>query len=383
MKIIQILMLGILFTSCSDKENKKDIKPAQQQLQARGNTIVFDAEQVKNGGIDTGRIPLHELSGTIRVNGQVDVPPENLIAVNVPLGGFLKRTTMLPGQPVRKGQILAEVQNQDYITIQQDYLTAVSKIVFFKEELERQKVLSQQGASPVKLYQQSVSEYASEQAQAAGLSQKLRLLGINPRTLTPATIRSVISITAPINGFVSRVNVSTGKYINPSEVLMELVNTSDIHAALTVFEQDISRIRIGNLVRITLPSQPGKVYPGKVILIGHMLDTAHSVMVHCHFLKTDKTLLPNMFIQANINARSQNIVAVPDNALVSFGGQKYVFMASPKGKQTLFSMLPVEVGIQQQGWNEIHLKKPELLKKSFVLNGAFSILAAMKNTGGD
>ncbi|MDB5006825.1 MAG: hypothetical protein JWP45_1218 [Mucilaginibacter sp.] len=299
------------------------------------------------------------------------------------MGGFLKRTTMLPGEPVHKGEVIAQVANQDYITMQQNYLTSISKITFLKQELERQRILSQQQASPLKLYQQSQADYNSEQAQAAGLAQKLRMIGIDPEKLTPSGIKSVVNILSPISGFVSKVNISMGRYINPTDVLMELVNTDDIHAALTVFEQDIPKIAIGNAVSINLPSLPEKSYPGKVILIGRMLDTTHSVMVHCHFLKTDKNLLPNMFLQATIETKPQNSMALPDAALASFEGKMYAFIADKKGSGTQFSMVPVNIGVKENGWNEVHFNKPELKDNRFVLKGAFSILSAMKNTGDD
>jgi cobalt-zinc-cadmium efflux system membrane fusion protein len=385
MKSIYIILVFAFFISaCGSKQDKKGQEPVQQQqTKAKGNTIVFTPEQSKNGGVDTGILPTHLLTTAIHVNGQVDVPPENLIAVNVPMGGFLKKITLLPGEHVVKGQIIAQIENQDYITIQQDYLTTISKITYLKQELERQKILSQQQASPLKLYQQSQADYSSQVAQAAGLAQKLKLIGINPNSLTPSTIRSTLSIHSPITGYVSQVNVSVGRFINPTDILMELVDTDDIHAALTVFEQDIAKISIGNAVKINLPSVPDKTYPGKVILIGRVLDTSRSVMVHCHFLKTDKNLLPNMFIQATIESKPQKTLAVPDAALVNYSGQKGIFIATKSGKNISYSLLPVEVGVQQDGWNEIKLSKPELQDKIFVLKGAFSILSAMKNTGDD
>lgn len=378
-----MLLLASLLFSCGSNDQKQKDEPKTQQPKEKDNSITFNTEQIKNGGIDTGRLSMHQLSGFVQVNGQVDVPPENLISVNVPLGGFLKQTKMLPGQPVHRGQVLAVVENQDYITIQQDYLSASSRMVFLKQEMVRQKELSQQQASPLKIYQQSQADYNSEAAQAAGTAQKLKLLGINPQQLTPSSIRPFVYITSPISGFVSKVNVNTGKYINPTDVLMELVNTSDIHAALTIFEQDILKIKIGSKVKITLPSIPGQTYPGKVILIGRMLDSSRSVMVHCHFLKADPRLLPNMFLQASIETKPQNTLAVPDGALINFGGKPNIFMAQKKHDQMLFSMIPVEVGVQQQGWNEIRLKKPELRNNLFVTKGAFAILSAMKNTGED
>jgi cobalt-zinc-cadmium efflux system membrane fusion protein len=383
MKTTPIILLSLFLAACGAKQDKKTDAPVQQQKQSqdKSNTILFTPEQIKNGGIDTGHIPMHMLATTIHVNGQVDVPPKNLIAINIPFGGFLKNTSMLPGEPVRKGQVIAVVENQEYVTLQQDYLTAVSKATFLKQELERQRILSAQQASPLKLYQQSLADYNSQQAQSAGLAQKLIMLGINPRKLTPASIRPIIYINSPITGYVSKVNVNIGKYINPTDVLMELVNTSDIHAALTVYEQDIAKIAIGNSVKISFPSIPGKTYPGQVILIGRMLDTGHSVMVHCHFLKSDKNILPNMFLQASIETKPQSTLAVPDDAIVNYSGQHCVFMSASHGKDLLFNMIPVTVGVQQDGWSQVQLSKPELKDRSFVLKGAFSILSAMKNVG--
>jgi len=383
MKTNYIFILALLLFGCGSSSDKKaKDAPKQQQPKEKDNSITFTPEQIKNGGVDTGRLAMHKLSGYVHVNGQVDVPPENMISVNVPLGGFLKRTTMLPGEPVHKGQILATVENQDYITLQQDYLTATSRMVFLKQELVRQRELSQQQASPLKLYQQSLADYNSEQAQASGLAQKLKLLGIDPQKINAASIRPFVYVVSPISGYVSKVNVNTGKYINPTDVLMELINTSDIHAALTIFEQDIAKIKIGSKVEIKLPSITDKTFPGKVILIGRMLDSSRSVMVHCHFLKTDPRLLPNMFLQASIETKPKSTLAVPDGALINFSGKPYIFSAQKKqGNQMLFSMIPVEVGVKQDGWNEITLKKPELENQLFVLKGAFSILSAMKNTG--
>lgn len=382
MKIYYILLSAFLLVSCGSGNKEKDKgKDEAKKPQENTNSVVFNAEQIKNGGVDTGKLPNHAMSGTIKVNGEVDVPPENLLYVNVPMGGFLKRTSMLPGEPVKKGQILAEIQNQEYITIQQDYLTSVSKMTYLRQEMERQKLLSAQQASPLKLYQQSQADYNSEQAQAAGLAQKLRLLGINPTTLNTSNIRSTISIYSPMSGFISKVNVNIGKYINPTDVLMEIVNIDDIHAALTVFEQDISKIAIGNKVKISLPSLPDRTYPGKIILIGRMLDSSHSVMVHCHFLKTDKNLLPNMFLQATIDTKPLETVAVKDDALVNFSGKRYLFVATPQKGGTKFLMTPVEVGVQENGWNQVNLKKTDLQHKTFVLKGAFAILSAMKNSG--
>lgn len=382
MKFRLLIISCLLLTwGCGNKQEKQAQETQQKKPKGNPNEIAFTPQQMKNGGVDTGRLPKHKLSSAITVNGQVDVPPQNLISVNVPLGGFLKRTNMLPGEEVRKGDILAWIENQDYVTMQQEYLSAKSRLVFLEQEQARQKELSSQQASPLKMYQQTVSEYKSVAAQTSALAQKLGLIGISVKNLSSATIQAEVPVRSPIHGFVSKVGVNVGRYVNPTDVLMELVDTDDIHAALTVFEQDIPRIKIGTPVTLSLPSMPDKTYPGKVILIGRMLDSNRSVVVHCHFLKSDRNLLPNMFLQGKIQAMPKEVSALPDDALVSFENKTYAYTARKNGGKTMFELIPVKTGTKEDGWNEVTFDKPVSPQEIFVLKGAFSLLSAMKNTG--
>ena len=71
-----------------------------------------------------------EISSILKLNGIVDVPPQNMVSISVPLGGYLRSTSLLPGMHVRKGDVIAVMEDQQYIQLQQDYLTAKAKIGF-------------------------------------------------------------------------------------------------------------------------------------------------------------------------------------------------------------------------------------------------------------
>ncbi len=237
----------------------------------------------KNGGIQTGKLEEQSISSVLKVNGKIDVPPQNMVSISVPLGGYLQSTKLLEGMYVSKGQVLAVMQDQQYIQLQQDYLTARAQLVYNESEYNRQKELNQSKATSDKVFEQTKAAYQTQNILVKSLEQKIKLIGINPNKIGANSISRSINIYSPINGFVSAVNVNIGKYVNPSDVLFELVNPSDIHLALTVFEKDINKLFIGQKLAAYTNNQPEKKYPCTIILISKNLSGERAAEVHCHF----------------------------------------------------------------------------------------------------
>lgn len=103
-----------------------------------------------------------------------------------------------------------------------------------------------------------------------GLSERLRLININPDKLNEETISRSVPIYSPINGFVSAVNVNIGKYVNPSDILFELINPDDIHASLVVFEKDLPAVLPKQKVKVSFVEDPKTEYDCEVLLVTKM-----------------------------------------------------------------------------------------------------------------
>lgn len=371
-QLIILLNISLLLAACggSNKEEQKtEIKTVE-------NVVALTDAQLKNAGVQTGKIEQKSISSILKVNGKIDVPPQNMVSISVPLGGYLKSTKLLPGMHVTKGESIAIMEDQQYIQLQQDYLTAKAKLVFAKQEFERQKELNQSKASSDKVYQQSVADYTSLEILVKSLSEKLKLIGINPSNINISNISKSINIAAPINGFVSKVNVNIGKYVNPAEVLFEIVNPADIHLVLAVFEKDVNKLFIGQKLIAYTNSNPEKKYPCEIILIGKDFSDDKSVEVHCHFANYDKTLIPGMFMNAEIEVKSSDAIVLPSDAIVSFENKQYVFIA--KGNNQ-FEMMEVKTGNTENGFTEIMIDE-NLAKETFVFKGAYNLLMKIKNT---
>lgn len=325
-RICLFISIAIL-TACSNKKTEvtgNENHESAEETEVR--TVSLTKEQVDNSEIKTGVIEKKNVNGVLKVNGKLDVPPQNLVSVSAPIGGFLRSTEMLEGMYVKKGQAVAILEHPEIVQLQQDYVEAKSKFDYLVQELKRQQELNKEHVNAEKVLQQTQSEYTVVQARYKALEEKLRIAGIHKDQVLNGNITGTISVVSPINGYVTKVNVNIGKMINQQDVMFEIVDTEHLHAELTVFEKDIASIKEGQRVRFTLANDPNKELTASVHLIGRSFDETRSVRVHCHLDKEDKELLPGMFITAIIELTEVFVDAVPADAIIRENGKEYLFI---------------------------------------------------------
>ena len=298
-----------------------------------------------------------------------------MVSVSFPLGGYLKSTKLLPGMQVRKGEVLAVMEDAQFISLQQDYLIAQSKLALTQAEYARQKDLKADKASSDKVFQQAKSDFETQRITLRALGEKLRLIGLDPEHLTEDKISRTINVHSPISGYVSKVDVNIGKYTAPTDVLFELVNTDDIHLSLTVFEKDVAKLAIGQKVVAYTNDQPAIKHPAAIILVSKDLDENRAAEVHCHFDRYDKSLLPGMFMNAEVTVHTDNAWLVPASAVVRWQNEYFVFMEMSAGQ---YEMEKVEIGLVQ-GEKQQVFPSNDLTGKRLVVKNAYSLLMKMKN----
>ena len=373
-KILALLFIAVLFASCGSKtEETKQEEHHEEEV----SVVELTPEQAKIINLKLGKIEMKDLSGAIKVNGMLDVPPQNLVSISAPMGGFVKSTELLQGMKVNKGQAIVVMQHPDYIQMQQDFLETKSQLEYLELEYNRQQELSKDNVNSQKTLQQAKSQYESMLAKNAGLKSKLMMLGINGEKLTSQTIQNTITITSPISGYVTHVNVNIGMYVNPTDVMFKIVDTEHLHAELTVFEKDVPKIKLGQKVRFTLANETDE-RTATVYLIGREISSDRTVRIHCHLDKEDLDLLPGMYLKAYVEAGTQRLPAIPNEAIVNFEGKDYV--KKKKKEANHFKMLELTKGISELGYTEVEMKEGLSDESLIVINGAYDILAKMKNS---
>ncbi len=372
--IIGVICGIISLTSCKNKKTETQVT-TEAPIE---NEVVLTNAQLKNSKIETGKIEQKAISSILKVNGKIDVPPQNMVSVSVPLGGYLKSTKLLEGMHISKGEVIAVMEDQQYIQLQQDYLTAKAHFVSLENDFNRQKELNESKASSDKVFENAQAEYLSQKILIKSLFEKLKLININPNKLTVSTISRSINIYSPINGFVSTIKMNIGKYANPTDVLFELVNPADIHLALTVFEKDLDKLFIGQKIIAYNNNQSSKKYNCEIILIGKDISPERAVTVHCHFNKYDKTLIPGMYMNADVEISTNNAFVISNDGLVRFEGKQYVFTTTENKK---YFMQEVTTQNTEGGFTQITFPNNNDIKnKTFVTKGAYTLLMKMKNT---
>ena len=351
------------------------------------NVVEMTAAQMKVADVKLGKITRRSISGAIRASGLLDVPPQQVASVSVPLGGFVKSTSLLQGSRVRKGQLIAVIENPEYIQLQQDYLEAVTQSEFTTADYERQLQLSKENINAQKTLQQAKASNQGWLARKNGLHARLKLLHMDINAVENGNITSSVNVYSPLDGFVTEVNVNIGKFVNPTDVLFQIVDTEHLHAELTVFEKDIPKIKIGQKVRFTLANESHE-RTAVVYLIGRQINTDRTIRIHCHIDREDTNLLPGMYLQAFIEAGEVEVDALPDEAVVDFQNKKYIFIP---GDSTVartdtvavsdgrFTMMEVNTGNSEGGYTEMLLPADWNRENAIVVKGAYAILSKAKN----
>ncbi len=364
--------------SCSGPADKTETKTDESPVKAGSAAVRLTDTQIKTAGIDTGYAANRPVANTLRVTGAVDVPPQNMVSISFPMGGYLKSSQLLPGMHVSRGESIAVMEDQQFIQLQQDYLTAKAKLIYAQKDFERQRDLNQSKASSDKLFQQAQADYSSGKILVSSLSEKLRLIGLNPAKLNDGNITRNAAVRSPIDGYVSKVNVNIGKYVNPTDVLFEIVDPRDIHLALDIFEKDVNLLHTGQKVIAYTNSNPDKKFICRIVLIGKDLTDQRKTEVHCHFEQYDKNLLPGTFMNAEIEVTANDVLTLPEEAIVNYQNKSYAFKKN--GKNT-FEMIEVKTGVIKDGYVELNASNSELRSLSFVTKGTYSLLMKLKNTG--
>lgn len=372
-KLIINIALIIFLTSCQGNPPAEETK----QTPVDNTSVYLDSTQLSIAGIATGVPSLQVIHANIKANGKVDVPPQSMISVSFPLGGYLKSTSLLPGAAVKKGEVIAVMEDQSYVQLQQDYLSAKARMEYLEEDLKRQKELSDADAASRKNYQLVLSDFKIQQVLIKSLEEKLKIIGIEPSHLSVNNISRDVPVRSPINGFVTKVNINIGRYVNPADVLFELINPDDIHAAITVFEKDISSIKAGMKVVVMLADQPSVKYNAEVILVSKNIDDARSGIVHCHFENPNHNLLPGMFLVAVFELGNKVTEAIDEEAVVRFDGKEYVFLTK-NGKS--FNLQQVQTGVRENGYVELMPDSAKSWMQTRVaVKGSYALLGMLKN----
>lgn len=383
---------AISFISCKS-DNKTETKETVKTEEEHTAAIEVSEEQMKAVGIELSTVEMKNLNSVVKSSGQLEVPPQNKADVNSLVSGIIKKIMVLEGNYVRQGQTLAVLENTDIVRLQQDYLMLKKEFVYTQQEYQRQKELNTESAGTGKVFQQAASKYETDKARLSGMETQLQQLGINANAVANGNFVKQIPITSPISGVIGHIAIKTGSYVDMQTSLMEIVDNSQIHCDLQVYEKDLFKVKNGQKVEFILTNQNNKQITGSIYGINQSFENENkSVIVHAKINNTGSIkLLPGMYVSALINVGNQTVQAVPVDAVVSAEGKQYIFMVTGEEekkeadgkaeKRIQFKKVELTTGVTELGYIEITPLEEIPKDAKIVTKGAFYILS--KASGGE
>lgn len=404
--IIALLFSAVFIFSCGKKESaenaeEKTKQPEEQHQESPQTIASLTGEQMKAVGITLGSIEMKELTATIKANGQLRVPNNNKATVTSLYGGIIRTLNIQVGSSVKKGQVIATIANPEFIRLQEDYLNTNSRIIYAEQEYRRQRELFDNDAGARKNLQSADAELKTLRTKKASLLRQLQMMGISPGSVSNGNMRSGLVITAPISGTVSSIASQIGSYVDVSSPVAEIIDNNSIHLDLQVFEKDLPKMKVGQVVHFKLTNNPETEYDAEIYSIGSSFENdSKTISVHADVTGNKTGLIDGMNITGIVSLNKTVTPAIPDEAIVEANGKFYVFVQTDKKREAYeshqkeagkpaatkpesFTFEKVEVvkGSSDMGYTAVTPVKEISSDAKIAVKGAYFINAKLTNSG--
>lgn len=343
--------------------------------------VELNQAQLKNAGVKLGDFEMKNMSETVNANGYTKLPPQNQADVAMHTTGLIKSIRVLEGQEIKKGQVLATMESPEFAILQEAYLRSKSQLDYLQKEYERQLKLSEDNINAKKVVEKTKSDLETEKAHFRSLERQLAIYGINGN----GAIVSTISIKAPIGGHITAVNVKIGSAVEVGAPLFSIVDNSEMHVDLQVYEKDLEKVREGQRVRFVLTNQSHTEITGQIFNIGKSFENeTKTVAVHAHIEDKEKFLIPGMYVNAIIDVGEQEVKTLPAEAVIQAEGRYFIFVkaADQHDEHTEFRRLEVSVGSSQLGYLEVTPVHKRVKGEKIVISGAYYLQSHLQKSDG-
>jgi Cu(I)/Ag(I) efflux system membrane fusion protein len=294
-------------------------------MPATGGNVRLTSAQLKQFGVTFGTVEIRTLSSDSRVTGVVTVNESRMAQVAPKFSGFIERLYVnATGQPVRRGQPLADIYSAELVAAQQELLLA--------GQLQRD------------LGGASVPGVPGGSADLVGAARRrLQLWDVSDaqiaEVLRTGRPRRTLTLYSPATGVVLEKKVMQGQSVAAGEQLYTIADLADVWVEVALRESDAAAVGAGSSADIELAGVPGRTFKGRVTYVYPTLDPAsRSVRARVVVTNRDGRLKPGMYATVRLTTPTRAALTVPTSALLRTGDRTVVFMDMGNGE-----LMPMDV----------------------------------------
>jgi cobalt-zinc-cadmium efflux system membrane fusion protein len=356
MALLFFMVLGLSFlTACgrNDSPVKETVaspvvKDKGEKEESEGGTVNLSAEKQKLAGIEVRTLSLEVVSTPMSATAVIELNADRVSKVSSRATGKITRLMATQGQRVKSGQALAYLDSVELDQIWTDYRKAQGKVDLARKNFQREETLFQKKISPEKDVLKARQELGEAEADINLAQERFRMLGVDVELF--ATTKGngnhpLIPVASSAGGVVIEKMVSQGEVVNPEKVLFMVADLSTLWVVIDVYEKDMSRLRVGTGVKVSVTAFPEKVFKGKISYVADIVDEkTRTEKARVTIDNASGLLKPGMFASVLVEAKNggaEQLIAVPEEAVLIDGAARYVFVQVSPDK---FKRRDIEIG---------------------------------------
>lgn len=337
---LSLIFVLLVFSACS---NEKGIE--EEATDESG--ILISKTQFANEDMELVKVEEQVFQDIIKTNGLIQLKPDALASIYSAITGKIKRISIQVNSPIKRGQVLCEIESNEFIQIQREYLASKARLKSVSANYQRTKDLFEKNISSEKEYIKIQSEYEILTANHQALKAQLHILQVNMKILDKGEMSTYLSIYSPISGYIREISVNLGQFVGTDNELMTIIDRNGAQLQFPVYAQNLSHIEEGQQVQYYSNEFPHQKYVGEILSIGKsMLSNRQASLCIAEMKAEDKnSFVPGVKVQVEVLANKMEALAVPNIAIVKSDSKFYVLKKIEEGEQQFkFEKVRVEIG---------------------------------------
>ena len=293
-------MVVAMMTACGSKNNTESVTTEEPSDEIAKDSV-SSSKTVSNKDVDAVTSATN-VDNAPTFNGVMALSPQHRATMSLTMGGRIHTLKVIEGQMVGKGQVIATIDNPDFIQLQQEFLDASAQHDYLDSEYKRQTKLAKEDAASQKKLEQTKADWLSVKSKVSASSARLKALGVDPAAIRKNGIMSYLAIRATIGGYIAELNANLGKYIETGQALCDIINKQQPVLELTVYEKDLSLMKVGRGMHFRVNGMGKQTFDATIVSIGQTVDAKdYSVKVYARVKDVRPDFRPGMYVRARVN----------------------------------------------------------------------------------
>ncbi len=293
-------------------------------LFALENRVQLTAPQIENLGIVQGKLTQINEIPVLYAPANVLIPPNNEYVVSASQAGIINQLNAALGDDVKKGDVLAQIDSPNLLSLQSNYLKANSMLQLANSAYQRDKTLAKEGIIANRRVQETQSAFNTANL---GVQEAKRLLEISGGSAS-GQLNSHLAIHSPISGVVIERMAIAGTRIDNLTPLYRVANLQTLWLEIAIPQERIADVKMGDSVVIDNTS-----LTAEISLLGQSVNVENQTVLARAIIKNaQKQIRAGQRLNVQINKKTtQKVFNVPNTAIAQNDNKAFIFVRTGNG----------------------------------------------------